>query len=199
MHMVVPFGRWLDEVHAITFDMENASFANALKRRPCGTPLEPAEIWPLLDRFFAQAMHLQYPVDGAQEALARLSMLADVVILTNIGPDHAEARTRQLSEAGMKFPVIGSRGNKGEPLARLVESHAPSVVAFVDDLSIHHQSVASVAPATWRLHMVAEPLIAARIPDSSHAHVRIDDWAMACEWLEDRLTAGASAVDWEKV
>lgn len=193
MHMVVPFGAWLADDHDIEFRMEDASFGNALKRRSCGTPLEAAEVWPLLDGFFAREMGRQYAVAGAAAALQRLSRLADIVILTNIGEDHAPARARQLAAVDMPYRVIGSRGGKGEPLAALVAEIAPSVVAFVDDLALQHRSVAAVAPAVWRLHMVAEPAIAAKIPASRHAHARIDDWPSAAEWLAARFSEGQPA------
>lgn len=193
MHMVVPFGAWLADDHDIEFRMEDATFGNALKRRSCGTPLEAAEIWPLLDGFFAREMARQYPVAGAAEALAHLSSLADIVILTNIGPDHAPARTAQLAAAGMPYPVIGSRGGKGEPLARLIADKTPSVVAFVDDLAVQHRSVAASVPEVWRLHMVAEPAIAGKIPPSPHAHARLDDWPAATAWLRDILQRATPA------
>jgi hypothetical protein len=193
MHMVVPFGAWLSDDHDIEFRMEDATFGNALKRRSCGTPLEMAEVWPLLDGFFAREMARQYPVAGAAAALAELAAVADVVILTNIGPDHAPARARQLIEAAMPYRVIGSRGGKGEPLAALIAELGPSVTAFVDDLAIQHKSVAAIVPDVWRLHMVAEPMIADKIPASRHAHGRIDDWASAADWLTTRLLAGEPA------
>ena len=188
MHMVVPFGAWLLEDHDVEFRLEDATFANALKRRSCGTPLEAHEVWPLLDGFFRHQMHRQSPINGAVEALARLSALADIVILTNVGPDHQAARTAQLAAVGMPYRVIGSRGAKGEPVAALIAELQPSVAVFIDDLPQHHASVAALAPDVWRLHMVGEPVIAPRIPAAAHAHARIDDWASAEAWLTERLS-----------
>ncbi len=199
MHMVVPFGAWLADDHDIEFRMEDASFGNALKRRSCGTPLEAAEVWPLLDGFFAREMARQYAVSGAAAALARLAAIADIIILTNIGPDHAPARARQLAAVNMPYHVIGSRGGKGEPLAALIAETSPPVVAFVDDLAFQHRSVAMAAPDVWRLHLVAEPAIADKIPPSRHAHARIDDWAGAADWLTDRLAGGQRAPVLENV
>ena len=193
MHMVVPFGAWLSDDHDIDFALEDATFANALKRKACGTPLEAGEVWPLLDGFFAREMHRQYACSGAQAALARLSAIADIVILTNVGPEHQAARTEQLIAAGMPFRVIGSRGGKGDPVKALLDEFQPSVAAFIDNLPQHHKSVAQAAPDVWRLHMVGEPLIAPKIPAGRHAHARIDDWVEAEAWLIDKLTAGAPA------
>lgn len=193
MHMVVPFGAWLADDHDIEFALEDASFANALKRKSCGTPLQALEVWPLLDGFFRHEMHRQYAISGARAALARLSAIADIVILTNVGPEHQEARTQQLIAAGMPFRVIGSRGGKGDPVKALIDEMQPSVTVFIDDLPQHHGSVAGAAPDVWRLHMVGEPLIASKIPAAAQAHARIDDWSVAEPWLAEKLTAGHPA------
>lgn len=196
MHMVVPFGAWLADDHDIIFRLEDATFGNALKRRSCGTPLEAAEVWPLLDGFFRHEMHRQQAVEGAADALRRIAEVADIVILTNVGPEHQAARTAQLADAGMPYRVIGSRGPKGEPLQQLIADMTPGTVAFIDDLPQHHASVGATCPDVWRLHMVAEPVIAPKIPPARHAHARIDTWAEATGWLVERLSAGpAPATD----
>src|SRR3546814_5922782 len=83
MHMVVPFAEWVDAEHGVIFRIEDASFANALKRKECGTPLEAAEVWPLLDGFFRKEMVRQYPIPGALAAMAAIGAKADIVVLTN--------------------------------------------------------------------------------------------------------------------
>jgi hypothetical protein len=193
MHMVVPFGAWLLDDHDIEFRLEDASFANALKRRATGQPLEAIEVWPLLDGFFRDQMHRQMPITGAVAALDRLSAIADIVILTNVGPEHQDARTVQLAAAGMPYRVIGSRGGKGDPVKALIADMAPSVTLFVDDLPQHHHSVAEAAPDVWRLHMVGEPVIAPLIPAAKRAHARIDHWCEAESWVHARLTAAEPA------
>ena len=68
----------------------------------------------------------------------------------------------------------------------------PSATLFVDDLSVHHESVAQHAPEVWRLHMIAEPRLAAHTPPAEHAHARIDAWDEAVPWILDRLAQGAA-------
>ena len=104
MHMVVPFAEWVDAEHGVIFRIEDASFANALKRKECGTPLEAAEVWPLLDGFFTTEMTRQYPIPGALASLAEIANHADIVVLTNVGPEHQQARIEQLAlQAGSKL------------------------------------------------------------------------------------------------
>ena len=193
MHMVVPFAEWVDAEHGVLFRIEDASFAGALKRKECGTPLEAAEVWPLLDAFFRGEMARQYPIPGALAAMAVIAEQADIVVLTNVGPDHQQARIEQLALHDFHAPVIGSRGGKGEPVRRLIEQYQPSVALFIDDLAGHHHSVAQEAPDVWRLHLVGEPAIADKIAPSPYAHARIDDWAVAQDWILARLAENVPA------
>lgn len=193
MHMVVPFAEWVDAEHGVLFRIEDASFAGALKRKECGTPLEAAEVWPLLDSFFRTEMTRQYPIPGALAAMGAIAEHADIVVLTNVGPDHQQARVDQLASHDFHAPVIGSRGGKGEPVRRLIEQYRPSVAVFIDDLAGHHGSVATEAPDVWRLHLVGEPAIADKIAPAKHGHARIDDWAAAQDWILARITENIPA------
>lgn len=195
LHMVVPFREWLDEAHDIHFSIENRHFVNALRRKACGTVLEQGEVWEMLRGFFATEMHRQYPIDGALAALERLSAIADVVVLTNIGEQDHDRRIEQLRKVGVTCPVFWNQGGKGEPVRKLIDRYRPSSALFIDDLALHHQSVAAEAPEVWRLHMVGEPLIAGVVEPAPMAHARIDDWAMAEEWVRGRLVSGEAAPD----
>jgi hypothetical protein len=64
---------------------------------------------------------------------------------------------------------------------------------FVDDLPVHHESVATHAPGVHRLHMVSEPELAPHIAPAPHAHARIDDWRDARAWIAARFEAGTPA------
>jgi hypothetical protein len=147
-------------------------------------------VWPLLDGFFESEMHRQNVVPGAVEALAAIGAQADIVILTNIADDYHAGRVAQLEAFDIRHRVLCNRGGKGGPIIELLEQMKPSVTVFVDDLSVHHESVAKHAPQVWRLHMIAEPRLAAHTPPAPHAHARIDDWSEACGWILDRFAAG---------
>ncbi len=193
LHMVVPFRDWVDEAHDIDFSLDSSDFSGALTHRQDGNVVEPAKIWELLGGFFDSEMQRQQPIEGAVEAMAALSDIADIAILTNLMDHRAEARAEQLKAIGIDAPVFTNQGPKGEALARIVSEFQPSVSLFIDDLSQHHQSVSELLPDIWRLHMVGEPLMARHVKPAPHAHARIDDWAAAQTWISDRLTAGEAA------
>ena len=74
LHMVVPFRHWLDETHDVHFDMREQGFAEALRHKDSGIPLERELVWELLIAFFDTEMARQTPISGAVEALHRLGV-----------------------------------------------------------------------------------------------------------------------------
>ena len=187
LHMVRHFSEWLEEEHAILFRPEEGDMAGALKFSAGGDQVPSERVWELLWGFFQTEMHRQTIVPGAVEALGRIGETADIVILTNLGNDAHAGRVEQLARHGIRHEVVCNRGGKGEPLKRIIERHGAPSHLFVDDLAVHHASVAKHSPETHRLHMVAEPTLAAVTAPAAHAHVRIDDWAEATPWILDRF------------
>ncbi len=192
LHMISHFGEWVAEAHDLSFDITAPGFRDALLSRD-GVPLPEDRVWPLLDQFFDTEMHRQNLVPGAAEALAMIAREADVVILTNIGDEYEAGRVEQLERFDIRHRVLCNRGGKGRPVLELIEEMGPSAAVFVDDLAIHHESVAKHAPSVWRLHMIAEPRLAERTPPAPDAHARIDAWPEATAWILDRLRAGPAA------
>lgn len=190
LHMVVPFREWLDETHRVHFNFRGHDFTEALRHKDSGELIAREQVWELLIAFFDTEMARQNPINGAMAALGRLSERADIVVLTNIGERHHQARIEQLAAHGLHAPVFWNHGAKGRPLARIVAEHQPSVALFIDDLAEHHGSVSRNAPGVWRLHMVGEPELAVQVPPAPDAHARIDQWAAAEQWISDRLAQG---------
>ena len=190
LHMVRHFADWVDEAHDLHFALDSPAFRDAVRHKETGEALAKEQIWPLLGSFFDTEMHRQNAVPGAQQALKRIGKTADIVILTNIPDECQAARVEQLEAVDIRHRVVCNRGGKGRPVAELIEDLQPSVAVFVDDLPVHHESVAKHAPQVWRLHMVAEPRVARHMPPASHAHARIDDWGEAQEWIVDRFGIG---------
>jgi len=187
LHMVSHFDAWLGEAHNIRFAFETGSFGQAMTDKASGETVAEDQVWPLLTEFFRNEMHRQTLVPGAVEALGRIGEIADIVILTNLGDEAHPWRVDQLAKHGIRHEVVCNRGGKGIPAKAIMDRYEAGITAFVDDLPVHHASVAKHAPEVHRLHMVAEPLLAPAIPAAEHAHARIDDWPTAAEWLIQRL------------
>jgi hypothetical protein len=186
LHMVSHFAEWLEAEQGVRFALETGRFSDAMTVIGTGEPLALDQAWILLDAFFRGEMHRQTLVPGAVEALGRIGEVADIMILTNLGSEAHPWRVDQLASHGIRHDVICNSGGKGAPVKKLARRR-PSAV-FVDDLPMHHASVAKHAPKVWRLHMIAEPRVASAVPMSEHAHARIDDWPSASDWILDKLS-----------
>ncbi|MEO5867917.1 MAG: HAD family hydrolase [Sphingomonas sp.] len=193
LHMVRHFGVWLREHHDIDFSPNGGDFATSMTRRDGSPPPTREEMWGLLEGFFPAEMERQTLVPHAREALEALSAVADIVILTNLGDANRQPRIEQLLGHGMDYRVETNQGGKGDPVARLVAEHHNPVTVFVDDLAVHHQSVAKHAPWVHRLHMISEPDLAPSVPPAPAAHARIDDWQEARAWIAARFAASQHA------
>ena len=189
LHMVSHFDAWLGEAHGIHFAFETGSFGGAMTDQASGAIVAEDRVWPLLDQFFRGEMHRQTLVPGAVEALGRIGEIADIVILTNLGDEAHPWRVDQLARHGIRHEVVCNSGGKGVPARAIIERYGAGPTVFVDDLPVHHASVAKHAPEVHRLHMVAEPRLAPAVPTAEHAHARIDDWPTAADWILERLGA----------
>lgn len=190
LHMMVPFRAWLDEAQGIHFSF-GTRFEEAFRHKDSQDPVERSVVWSLLGSFFDTEMHRQYPIEGAMEAISRLSAVADIVVLTNLEDHRQQARTEQLGRYGLHVPVYTNKGGKGPALSRIVAHYQPSVTLFIDDIEHNHRSVAEHVPQVWRLHMVGEKELSPFIPVASDAHARIDGWAEAEPWLMARIADAA--------
>ena len=186
LHFAPHFAEWVAEAHGLSFSLDVPAFAGAL-RDAKGEEVGRERAFALLDRFFDREMHRQQLVAGAAEALRTIGAEADIVILTNIGDQYRANRIAQLERFDIRHRVLCNQGGKGRPVVELIEELRPRAAVFVDDLPVHHESVARHAPGVWRLHMVAEPRVAAVTPPAPHAHARIDAWREAMPWIIGRL------------
>lgn len=192
LHMVRHFGAWVREAHDMEFSFAGGDFGRMMTRAG-GAPVARDEMWGLLDGFFPAEMDRQTLVPHAREALAAIAESADIVILTNLADECRDPRIAQLARFGIAHRVETNRGGKGDPVARLVAEYGDPVTVFVDDLAVHHESVAASAPGVHRLHMVSEPELAPHIAPAAAAHARIDDWRDAKLWIEARFAQGIAA------
>jgi FMN phosphatase YigB (HAD superfamily) len=190
LHMIVPFGQWLDETQDVSFKLIGNDFSHAIRSKETGEPVAPEDIWRLLGGFFDGEMHRQTPILGAVEAINTLKAHADVVILTNLTDRHNEPRRQQLLAHGIDVPVFTNQGPKGPALQAIMDQYRPSKAVFIDDLAQHHGSAKDTVPEIDRLHLCGEATLAPHITcafEAGHAHARIDNWAHALPWLLDRI------------
>ncbi len=172
------------------FELRMESFAlfSNLYAIGAGEPEPFAEGKRLFDTFFEMDVEALEVVPGAAEGLARLSGIAQIVVLTNAPAAAREGRGRWLKANGMDYPLIVNEGLKGPECARLsARTTGPSV--FVDDLLPNLMSVARDAPMITLFQSVADPVLRPLAPTDGAVCERHDDWAT----LESALARALSA------
>lgn len=143
-------------------------------RRRDNTPLIDIEVTGLLDEFRSDLDWLE-PIHGACDIIAGLRDRLDVVVVSNVSPAQAPARLKNLQAHGLSAPLVANSGPKG-PAVKALARRAGKPVFFVDDVPIHHASVAEHAPDVFRIHFVGDERLKPLMPASAHAHLRADNW-----------------------
>jgi len=125
-------------------------------------------------------------VEGAVEAIAELSALLDVVVLSNMTASQAPARLRNFEMLGLTTPLMINSGPKG-PAVKALAARAGNPAFFVDDIPRHLASVGAEAPDVYRIHLIGDERLRPFVPVSPHAHLRAETWDDAVEFIRARL------------
>lgn len=147
---------------------------------------EPVKVPTLIDDFFAaETAHIE-AAHGAAEALASLSRMAQIVVLTNLPAPHRNERIANLKGHGMDYPVVVNSGLKG-PAVKWLTQKVSGPVFFLDDIPHNIDSVAEHAPQVHTIHFVADPRLAKLINKAEGATARIDIWAEAHDFIAGKI------------
>ena len=147
------FDRFLHE-REFYLDLVSYRLHGNVKRLAGDEALLDIEVTALLDEFRGDLDWLE-AVEHAQEALAGLRPLLDVVVLSNVTPTQAPARLRNFAALGFDFPLVVNSGSKGAAVKALAR-RAGRPVFFVDDIPQHLASAAESAPDVFRIHLIGD-------------------------------------------
>ena len=174
-HYLDTLGLWID--------LSSFALSTNIKSKETN---EPVKVPTLIDDFFAaETAHIE-AVHGAADALASLSELAQIVVLTNLPAPHREDRINNLKGHGMDYPVVVNSGLKG-PAVKWLTQKTSGPVFFLDDIPHNIDSVAEHAPEVHTIHFVADPRLAKLINKAEGATARIDIWAEAHEFIAGKI------------
>ena len=174
-HYLDTLGLWID--------LSSFALGSNIKSKETN---EPIKVPTLIDDFFAaETTHID-AAPGAADALASLSQVAQIVVLTNLPAPHREERISNLRGHGMDYPVVVNSGLKG-PAVKWLTQKVAGPVFFLDDIPHNIDSVAEHAPEVHTIHFVADPRLAKLIDKAEGATARIDIWAEAHEFIAGKI------------
>jgi hypothetical protein len=178
------FDRFLAK-RELFLDLTTYRLHSNVKRRSDRTPVLDVEVTALLDEFRAELDWLDV-VEDADAVLHALAPLMNIVVLSNVSEAQAPARLRNFEKLGLPFPLVSNSGPKG-PFVKALASRVKGLAFFVDDVPIHHASVAEGSPEVLRIHLIGDERLKPLLPVTPHAHLRAQTWREAEAFIRAKL------------
>ncbi len=171
--------------------LESFRLHGNIRHRQTGDVVSDEDVTAQLKSFYAASHHDLEGVQHAAGALERLSAHAQIVVLTNVALEAKSAREANLQAVGLPFPVIANSGLKGAAVSALAQRTGPGLV-FIDDIPHNLSSVKAAAPATLCIHFIADPRLAALLPQAEDSDHRARDWLHIEDLIRGHLDRSAS-------
>ena len=178
------FDRFLGE-RELFLDLTTYRLHGNVKRMDDKTPVLDVEVTALLDEFRADLDWLD-AVEQAVDVLHGLAPILNIVVLSNVSEAQAPARLRNFEKLGLPYPLISNSGPKG-PFVKALASRVTGPSFFVDDIPMHHASVAEGSPDVLRIHLIGDERLKPLLPPTPHAHLRAETWRDADAFIRAKL------------
>ena len=191
--VLVRFGVGMEaflDAQGLYYDWTAFHFEGTVRRVRDDQAIPNHEVAEVRERFLAECIYDLPEVPGAADALARLAVHAQIVVLTNISHSAREARRESLRRLGIDHPVVTNVGGKGHAVRDLARQIDGATI-FVDDLPEHHESVALHAPEVHRIQFIEDPRLEELVGTARHSHHRTKTWTEAERTIRDILGASA--------
>ncbi|MBL6852767.1 MAG: hypothetical protein ISQ86_05205 [Alphaproteobacteria bacterium] len=185
LRFVDGFDKFL-RANALFLDLTSYRLHGNVKRLDNRTPILDVEVTALLDDFRRDLDSLE-AVEGAVETLNALRPRLDIVMLTNIVPEQAPPRLRNLTAIGLDLPLVANSGLKGPAIKALV-ARAGRPVFFIDDIPQNIASSVESAPDVYAIHMIGDERLKPLLPPAAKAHLRAEHWHDARAFIEQKLS-----------
>jgi hypothetical protein len=182
--------RWLAE-RGLYLDLTTYRLEGAIRRMDDKSAVLHVETMALIDEY-RQDLDSLPAVEGACEALAELSKVASIVVLSNVNHAQAVARLRNFKALGIDYPLIandcggGYLADKGAAVKALA-AHARAKTFFIDDIPANLVAVAQDAPDVVLVHVVESEPLRTLLGTDFPAHCHAKDWPAAKKFILDQL------------
>ena len=169
--------------------LDTRSFAlnGNIRRRQTGEELAHSHVGQLIGSFFVERTEHLEAIEGAVEWLIAIGKVADVVMLSNLPHDAAEARRRNLNRHGLHYPLVTNTGPKG-PALKAVASDGKGPVVFIDDSPSFLTSAHEHLPRAHLIHFLHDERFARHLAPLSFVSLTTGRWSEAGPHIMEVLT-----------
>ena len=179
------FERFL-ESEGLWLDAASFSLSGNVRRTCDGRAVTQERLEMLFQDFFPRYTASLEPVEGASEALRRLSQKCQIIMLTNLAHAYFGLRRQNLDRHDFPYPLITNQGPKG-PAVRQLASNITEPVFFIDDIPQYHASVREHAPHVHLIHFIADERFARHAPVVEAAALKTAKWAEVEDYITTTL------------
>jgi hypothetical protein len=184
LRFVEGFDKFL-RANGLFLDLTSYRLHGNVKRLDDRTPILDVEVTALLDEFRHDLDSLE-AVEGAVETLTTLKPRLDIVMLTNIVPEQAPPRLRNLAALGLDLPLVANSGLKG-PAVKALVARAGRPAFFIDDIPQNIASSVDAAPDVHTIHLIGDERLKPLLPPAAKAHLRAQHWHEAHAFIDQKL------------
>lgn len=182
--------RFLEE-RGLCLELTSYRLEGAIKRMDDKSAILHVETMALIEEY-RENLDCLDPVEGAVEALAELSEVASIVVLSNVNKQQAAARIRNFAALGMHYPLIandlgsGYLADKGHAVKALA-AKAKAPAFFIDDIPSNLADVAEAAPHVKLVHVVESEPLRLLLGQDFQAHCYAEHWQEVKTFILENL------------
>ncbi len=207
VHFIAGFEAWLAE-RGLYLAPDSWSIESNVRDARTHEPLPDYRVHRLVHAFFREGVASLQPLEGAVEALHRLSDDCEIVLLTNLPHRYAPQRRQNMERLGLSFPLITNQGPKG-PAVKALAAAIDESCLFIDDHAAYVESVGRHVPSAQLFHFLHDPRFARHAGTPAVPHWRVRHWqeteGLIRQWMlapdastEVTVSTPATAAETEK-
>lgn len=185
LQFIAPFERFL-EARGLKFLPRSFRLTGNIVGIEDGVPVEEAVVKQSLHDFFAEQHVWQQPFEHVLDTLPVLAQEVDIVFLTAMPPQFADARRAHLKKLGLPYPVVAAEKAKG-PIAAAIRNTHVSPVVFVDDMAHNLSSVAEHLPDCLLISLAPPSAVHALAPRPPEVARIVSHWLEAADLIGDHI------------
>lgn len=185
IEFIRPFPRYL-AAQGFELRLDSFRLTGNIYRLADGIVVERGDVEVLTDSFYAAQADWQDAVEGALDALRRIGVMAEVVMLTAMPHRHHAIRRAHLDRLGFHFPLLTTEMAKGPAIARL-RGVNQRPVAFVDDQPRNLLSARETVPDSALFHLMADNSLRRLMPALAHGAHTVENWTDALPRIASAL------------